>query len=359
MGQSPLVKSRPASLTRGKKLGRGSWGVVYQGKLGSRRVAIKKIHEELLRTDGDQLDPIIAQFQREYELLQAAKHQHVVECIDLFSEGRDALLVMELMDQTLEAFLAANKGLTVTKQVEICLKLANGLQFLHQHDPQILHRDLTSKNVLMNKAGDIVKISDFGQSKFRPTSKEFLTSRQPGCVVYMPPEALVAEARFNSKGDIFSLGVLMLQIATQVFPTCPLTGIGVQPERERRSADLALLPEDHVLKPLILQCLENDLQARPDAFSIYFCLTLMLLEASDVSSYQCASACLIHSEQVYFPMCVSIVTVIHLQCTSHAHCLSQFSCALCLFYMHDQTSYINLSTANITIMPELCSMPEV
>ena len=312
---------------------------MYQGKLGSRRVAIKKIHEELLRTDGDQLDPIIEQFQRDCEILQAAKHQHVVECIDLFSEGRNALLVMELMDQTLEAFLAASKGLSVTKQVEICLKLANGLQFLHQHDPQILHRDLTSKNVLMNKAGDIAKISDFGQSKFRPTSKEFLTSQQPGCVVYMPPEALEAEARFNSKGDVFSLGVLMLQIATQVFPTYCLTGIGVQPERERRSADLALLPEDHVLKPLILQCLENDLQARPDAFSIYFCLTLMLLEASDVSSYQCASACLIHSEQVYFSMCVSIVTVIHLLCTAHAHCLSQFSCAPCLFYMHDHARH--------------------
>jgi len=283
MGQSSSVKARPASLTKEKKLGIGSWGVVYQGKLGSRRVAIKKIHEELLRTDGDQLNPIIEQFRRECEILQAAKHQHVVECIDLFSEGRDALLVMELMDQTLGTFLAANEGLPVTKQVEICLKLANGLQFLHQHNPQILHRDLNANNVLMNKAGDIVKISDFGQSKFRPTSKEFLTTQQPGCVPYMPPEALVLEARFNSKGDVFSLGVLKLQIATQVAPTCGILHIGT-PEIKRRKFELELLSEDHVLKPLILQCLEDDLQARPDAFSIYFCLTLMLTEASDVSS---------------------------------------------------------------------------
>ena len=260
------------------------------------------------------------QFQREYEILKAAKHQHVVECIDLFREGTGVEIVMELMGQTLETFLAANEGLPVIKQVEVCLKLANGLEFLHQHEPQILHRDLTSKNVLMNKTGDIIKISDCGQSKFRPTSKEFLTTQQPGCVVYMPPEALKAEARFNSKGDVFSLGVLMLQIATQANPSCGLVGIAVQPEVVRRAADLALLPEDHVLKPLILQCLEDDLQARPDAFSIYFCLTLMLPEgASDVSSCECASACLIHSEQVYFPMYVSIVTVAHLLCTSHAH----------------------------------------
>ena len=283
MGQSLSIRSRPDSLTIGKELGRGAYGVVYQGKLGSRRVAIKKIHE-LLRTDADpQVDPIIAQFQREYEILQSAKHKHVVECIDLFSEGRDALLVMELMDQTLETFLAANKGLSVSKQLEICLKLANGLAFLHQHHPQILHRDLNANNVLMNKVGDIVKISDFGQAKFRPTNKKFLSTRQPGCVVYMPPESLDAEARFNNKGDVFSLGVLMLQIATQADPSCGLIGIGVQPEVERRAADLALLPEDHVLKPLILQCLQDDLEARPDAFSIYFCLSLMLPEGSDVS----------------------------------------------------------------------------
>ena len=282
MGQSSSIKFRPASLTKEKELGKGSWGVVYQGKLGSTRVAIKKIHD-LLRTDEDpQLDPIVEQFRREYDILRAAKHQHVVECIDLFSEGRDALLVMELMDQTLETFLAANQGLSATKQLEICLKLANGLQFLHQRDPQILHRDLNARNVLMNKEGDIVKISDFGQAKFRPSSKEFLTTKQPGCVLYMPPESLGTEPRFNNKGDVFSLGVLMLQIATQADPSCNFKGICTQPERERRAKDLVLLPEDHVLKPLILQCLQDDLKARPDAFSIYFCLSLMLPEASDV-----------------------------------------------------------------------------
>ena len=283
MGQSPSVTPDSVALVKERELGRGSWGVVYKGKLGSRPVAIKQINQ--LLTDADQQrDRVIAQFQREYEILKAAKHQHVVECIALFREGTGVKIVMELMDQTLGKFLAANEGLPVTKQVEICLKLANGLQFLHQHDPQILHRDLTSKNVLMNKAGDIVKISDFGQAKFRPTSKEFLTTQQPGSVVYMPPEVLVAEACFNSKGDVFSLGVLMLQIATQVAPTCGILHIGT-PEIMRREFELELLSEDHVLKPLILQCLKDDLQARPDAFSIYFCLTLMLPEdASDVSS---------------------------------------------------------------------------
>ena len=295
MGQSESssVKSRPASLTKGKELGKGSYGVVYQGKLGSRTLAVKKIHDDLLRTSDEdpQLNPIVIQFRRECEVLHAAKHQHVVECIEWRSEGEDVLLIMELMDQTLETFLNTNKGLPVAKQLEICLKLANGLQFLHQHNPQILHRDLNAKNVLLSKDGDIVKISDFGLARFRPANKEFLSSI-PGCVVYMPPESLAHHVQFNHKGDVFSLGVLMLQIATQKppSPSCGLQGIGVQPEKDRRASDLALLSDDHVLKPLILQCL-HDLEARPDVFSIYFCLSLMLPEASDVSSYNCSFVC--------------------------------------------------------------------
>ena len=282
MGQSSSVGSRPASLTKEKELGRGAYGVVYQEKLESRLVAVKKIHDLLISDRDPQLNPIVAQFRCEYEILRAAKHQHIVECIDLFSEGKDVLLVMELMDQTLEEFLSANKCLPVAKQLEICLKLANGLHFLHQHDPQILHRDLNANNVLLNKDGDIVKISDFGQAKFRPTDKKFLSTRQPGCVPYMPPESLCAKPRFNHKGDVFSLGVVMLQIATQASPSCGFVGICVQPEMERRADDLALLPEDHVLRPLILQCLQDDLEARSDAFSIYYCLSLMLPETSDV-----------------------------------------------------------------------------
>ena len=281
----------PASLTIGKELGKGSYGVVYQGKLGSRPVAVKKIHDNLLRTaDGDpQLNPIVIQFRRECEVLHAAKHQHVVECIEWRSEGEDVLLIMELMDQTLETFLNTNKGLPVAKQLEICLKLANGLQFLHQHNPQILHRDLNAKNVLLNKDGNIVKISDFGLARFLPIDKDFVSSR-PGCVMYMPPESLADHVQFNHKGDAFSHGVLMLQIATQTSPSYNLKGIGVLPEKDRRESDLALLPDDHVLKPLILQCL-HDLEARPDVFSIYFCLSLMLPEASDVSSYNCSFVC--------------------------------------------------------------------
>ena len=120
------------------------------------------------------------------------------------------------------------------------MQVVSGLLFLHQHDPQILYRDLTAKNVLMNKDGSIAKISDLGQAKFRPSSVMYLSTKAPGCLLYMPPECLVetnkssgAKARFTDKGDIFSLGVLMLQVATQDPPSCGLVIVKGQLEVER------------------------------------------------------------------------------------------------------------------------------
>ena len=151
------------------RIGRGGYGEVFRGTLGSRPVAVKKIYDILIdaaRENRQALDHIVEEFRRECELLKAAKHPNVVEFIGVFNQGEgeeSALLVMELMEQTLEQFLRDNRGtLSTEKQIAICMQVVSGLLFLHQHAPQILHRDLTAKNVLMTKNGSIAKISDFG-----------------------------------------------------------------------------------------------------------------------------------------------------------------------------------------------------
>ena len=257
------------------RIGRGGYGEVFRGTLGSRPVAVKKIYDILIdaaRENRQALDHIVEEFRRECELLKAAKHPSVVEFIGVFNQGEgeeSALLVMELMEQTLEQFLRDNRGtLSTEKQIGICMQVVSGLLFLHQHDPQILHRDLTAKNVLMTKDGSIAKISDFGQAKFRPTSVQYLTTRTPGTVLYMPPEALVDKPHFTDKGDIFSLGVLMLQVATQDPPSCGLVIVKGQAEVERRAADLSRLPANHPLRPLILQCLQDDPAKRPSCSEV-------------------------------------------------------------------------------------------
>ena len=229
---SSFFAPRPDALTVGEEISRGAYGTVYRGMLGRRPVAIKKIHQLLLdyaKERREELEGMLKGFRDECELMEAAKHANVVEFIRVFYQDGSALLVMELMHQTLDEFLEKNRGtLPLFIQGRICLKIALGLMFLHHHDPQILHRDLTAKNVLMNEDGSVVKISDLGQAKFRPSSVIYLTTKAPGCIPYMPPECLVDRPHFTDKGDVFSLGVVVLQVSTQEPPSVGLGGIGTQ-----------------------------------------------------------------------------------------------------------------------------------
>ena len=263
--------SRAVGLKVGDRLGRGSYGGVYRGTYNGRPVAVKKIHDILVesaRENAQDLEKLLEDFRRECDILRAAEDPHIVEFIGVFNDETQeggVLLVMELMDQTLETFLKDNRGnLSKEKQVDICQQIASGLRYLHHHNPQILHRDLKPSNILLDKGGRIAKIGDFGQAKFRPSDIQYLTTTQPGTVLYMPPEALRdKETRFTDKGDVFSLGVVMLEVATQEPPSCSMFGIGTVSEVDRRAKDLSKVSDDHPLKALIRVCLKDDPKERP------------------------------------------------------------------------------------------------
>ena len=127
---SRFFASRPDALTVGDEISRGANGVVYRGTLGRRPVAVKKIHQLLLdcaKERKEELERILKGFHDECELMKAAKHENVVEFIGVFNQDGSALLVMELMHQTLEEFLEKNRGtLPISKQGNICYQIARG-----------------------------------------------------------------------------------------------------------------------------------------------------------------------------------------------------------------------------------------
>ena len=110
----------------------------------------------------------------------------------------------------------------------------------------------------------VIKSEDFGQSKLNKDL--YLTTGQPGMVIFMPPEALKdATSKYNESLDIFSVDVLILEIGTQQEPLVNLRGIGVIHEVDRRERDLKALGEEHPLRPLILPCLKDSPKERPKA----------------------------------------------------------------------------------------------
>ena len=131
------------------------------------------------------------------------------------------------------------------------------MAYLHGRVKPVIHRDLSSKNVLLTEEG-VVKIADFGQSKLLQNRTGSLKTTQPGTISYMPPEALKKGGEYTAKVDSFSLGVLMLEICTQSFSSSGWEGINYEIEVIRREKDLTSLDDAHLLKPLIVWCLQYE-----------------------------------------------------------------------------------------------------
>ena len=279
-------RPKPPSLKIREEICRGAYGSVHFGELDGRPVAVKRIHRLLLeaaRGQGD-FEQVMTDFMRECQLLEELDHPHVVDFRGAFYDETtdEPLLIMERMRENLREFLERKRNdLRQQRQLQICLEIVRGLRFLHTHTPPIIHRDLTDKNVMLGKDG-LVKIGDLGQSRLKANNAEYFSTAQPGAIPFMPPEAMQEQSHYNEKLDIFSLGVLMLEVATQQPPRVRLVGIGTVKEIVRRREDLSKLEEYHPLKPLILSCLKDDPKERPDIVTVHTQL-LSIVEGVEVS----------------------------------------------------------------------------
>ena len=262
-----------SKLKVGDEIGRGAYGTVHKGVYEGKSVAVKKIHGLLLdyaQNDPEAFQRLSNEFERECDLLKTLVCKNVVHFVGVFKISGERVLVMELLHETLASALKRKKstgGLTGKTARRICCDIACGLNYLHTRTPPLVHRDLNAKNILLTEDGT-AKISDLGVSKFRPTDLGYLSTKAPGCLLYMPPEALGKDPKYTEKLDIFSFGVLMLQMATGEDPSPALQGIGVVPEVERRRDHIELVPSNHVLKKCMMQCLEDDPSKRPTAQQI-------------------------------------------------------------------------------------------
>ena len=128
------------------------------------------------------------------------------------------LLVMERLEGSLDDLLETVPNIPLALKRSFLEDTARGLLYLHKHDPQIIHRDLTAKNVLLTSSL-AAKITDLGNSRIvniQPGQLAQTLSRNPGTLVYMPPEALTAASRYGPSLDVFSFGHLGIFVGLQV-----------------------------------------------------------------------------------------------------------------------------------------------
>ena len=191
------------------------------------------------------------------------------------------ILLMELMDDSLTHFLEqSDEPLAYHVQVNIGHDVALAIAFLHLN--RIVHRDLSSSNVLLIGAGSRAKVTDFGMSTLTEMNPRMTgLTKCPGNPAYMSPEALLDPPVYTEKLDCFQVGVLMLQIMTRKYPLpgramnrvrdarypTGLVNVPV-PELQRRRNHLGIVAETHPMLHLAKDCLKDTDTERPSAQQI-------------------------------------------------------------------------------------------
>ena len=268
-------------IDKSQPLGRGSYGAVYKAKCDQLACAAKVLHPTILDPKDPGADKILARFYHECTFLGGICHPYIVQYLGISRdpESRLPVLLMELLDESLTQMLCrSQQPLAYCVQVDICHDIALAIAYLHSND--IIHRDLSSNNVLVI-AGRRAKVTDFGMSKLAcavaPNTASSLTAC-PGTLAYMPPEALREPPWYTKKLDCFSEGVLMIQVCTQLWPepgprtyTIPdprsPTGTTEMPvlDTQRRKNHIELIDPSHPFLPLIEKCLTYIEDKRPTA----------------------------------------------------------------------------------------------
>ena len=257
-------------IPRGRPLGSGAFGEVRQATWKGCPVAAKKLHDIFFQqtvVPEEQCRRMVAEFATECALQAQLRHPNIVPLYGVYipaggEDGAEApVMVTELMAETLRARATRAPRLTVRDVVDLSLDIASGLRFLHERDEPIGHRDLSANNVMLSSGG-VCKIGDVGLAKIFTPARRLTSTMKPGAELYMPGEALSAHARYNEKIDVFSLGVLMMEMALGHEPRPQAeftvaevvngeTILRIIPESRRRQAELNELGEHHPLRPLI------------------------------------------------------------------------------------------------------------
>lgn len=193
-------------------LGEGGFGSVYKGRLESGLVvAIKQLNLDGLQ--GHQ------EFIVEVLMLSLLHHKNLVNLIGYCTDGDQRLLVYEFMPMgSLENHLfdlePGKKPLSWSTRLKIASGAAHGLEYLHcEANPPVIYRDLKSSNILLDNDFN-PKLSDFGLAKLGPVGENtHVSTRVMGTYGYCAPEYAMS-GKLTLKSDIYSLGVVLLELIT-------------------------------------------------------------------------------------------------------------------------------------------------
>ncbi|URE44217.1 PPR repeat [Musa troglodytarum] len=190
-------------------LGEGGFGCVYKGVLrNGQEVAVKQLKPDSRQGDHE--------FQAEVQIISRLHHKHLVSLKGCCVSGAKRLLVFEYVPNNTLEFHLHGRGqppMDWPTRLRVALGSAKGLAYLHEDcQPKIIHRDIKAANILLDHNFE-AKVADFGLAKFFLDTKTHISTRVIGTFGYLAPE-YASTGKLTDKSDVFSFGVLLLELIT-------------------------------------------------------------------------------------------------------------------------------------------------
>lgn len=244
-------------ITMGERIGLGSYGEVYRGEWHGTEVAVKRFL--LQDISGESLE----EFKSEVQIMRRLRHPNVVLFMGAITRPPNLSIVTEFLPRgsLYRLIHRPNNQLDERRRLRMALDAARGMNYLHNSTPVIVHRDLKSPNLLVDKNW-VVKVCDFGLSRMKYST--FLSSRSTaGTAEWMAPEVLRNELS-DEKCDVFSYGVILWELFTMRQPwggMNPMQVVGAVGFQHRRLD----IPDDvdTAIANIIRQCWQTDPKSRP------------------------------------------------------------------------------------------------
>ena len=195
-------------------LGTGGWGYVARGTFRGQTVAVKCLHRAILSPENE------GRLRREISIMSQVRHPNLLLLIGavLTAEREGPLIVTEILDTSLRSAYEGG-SLEERSKVPVLRDVASALTYLHSHRTPILHRDVSSANVLLEAIGHDrrwkAKLSDFGSANL----SHLASTPAEGAAVYAAPEVSTEDrSRQTAKIDVYSFGVLVCEVCLCRFP---------------------------------------------------------------------------------------------------------------------------------------------
>ncbi|XP_019155902.1 PREDICTED: serine/threonine-protein kinase EDR1 [Ipomoea nil] len=245
-----------------EEIGQGSFANVYRGIWNGSDVAVK------VYFGNEYSERTLLDYKKEIDIMKRLRHPNVLLFMGAVSSQEKLALITEYLPRgsLFKTLHKSSQQLDTRRRLRMALDVARGMNYLHCRNPPIVHRDLKSSNLLVDKSWT-VKVGDFGLSRLKYAT--LLTAKSGGGTPqWMAPEVLRNEPS-TEKSDVFSFGVILWELMTELIPWSDLNSlqvVGVVGFMDRRLE----LPEniDPRVSSIILDCWQSNPEDRPSFHNI-------------------------------------------------------------------------------------------